>query len=252
MMPGRTVSGVPGQTRGVLHGLGDLRPERAAVEIVGALCGQLLVRLGQVGVLQRRTDGQRLALGSEEQLAAAGERLQVGQRDLFFLHEVGGDREAVPGDADRRLQVLGEAVFAVPAHRRRPGGDHARHAHRQPGVAGLFERQRRAGCGVDEQVRGARCGAHLPSVDRHHLMRLRQVDDHESAAAWPSDERLGNAKRARHRHGCVDRVAARAQHVDTRLAGVKFARGDRATGAHGNRLLDVGRRLPRGRGDRDE
>jgi hypothetical protein len=140
----------------VLHGVGDLRAQRATIKIIGAMRGQLLVSLCQVRVLQRRTDGQRLAVGSQEQLAATGERLQVGQRDLFFLHEIGRDREAAPGDIDRRLQVVSEAALAVPLRRGRPSGDHARHAHRQPGVASLFERQRLTGRQVDEQLPGAR------------------------------------------------------------------------------------------------
>ncbi len=225
--------------RRVLHGLRDLRAERAAVEIGRAVRSDLLVGAGEVRVSQGRADRQRLPVGGEEELAAAGEGLQVRQRRLLLLDEVRRDREALLGDLDGGLKVGAEAAPAVVAHRLGPGGDHARYADRQPGVPRLLERERLAGTRVDEQLWRARGGTHLASVDGDDLMRPRQVDDHETAAAGSGDEWLGDPERARNRHRSVDGVATGAQHVDAGLAGVELGRGDRAAGAGGHRLLHV-------------
>ena len=107
-----------------------------------------------------------------------------------------GDREAVLGHRDGRLEVGAEALAAVERNRLCPGGHHARHANRQPGPAGVLEGQRLAGVRVDEEVRVARRRTHLPAVDGHHLVGLGQIDHHEAAAARPGHERLGDAEGA--------------------------------------------------------
>ena len=227
---------LPGRQHRVVVGLDDGLAERAVVQVGRAVAGQQPVGLGQVGVAEQVTHGQRVA-GRGEQPVAGRVGLQFGQAGLGELLEVGVDPEPALGHPDRGLQVLGQAVPAVPADGLGPGGDHGRDAGGQRLIRGVVVAVRLAGLRVDEHRRGARGRAVLAAVDGHHLVGLGQVDDHEPAAAGAGHERDGHAQRAGRGHGGVDGVAAVGEDVDAGLGGVGVHRGHPAAGPDRDRLL---------------
>lgn len=227
----------PRRQHGMVVGLDDGLSQRPVVQVGRAVPGQQPVGLGEVRVAQHRADRQRVPRGGEQQRTARRVFAQQRQRRLGQLLEVGVHPEAALRSPDRRLQVLGKALVAVPADCRGPRGHHGRDTggERLVGCEGVVVGL--SGRRVDEHARRAGGGAVLASVDGHHLVRLRQVDHHETAAARACDVRDRHAQRALRRHCSVDRVAAALEHVDPGLAGTHVHGRDGTPGSDGQRSL---------------
>ena len=117
------------EAAGPLHALDQQVAERAAMQRRLALLGDQGQRLGVVALHQALAGLERRAVGQQ---AVGGERFveQVGGGALDAVGEIGRDREAARGVADRGLHHVGERHRAVASKREAPGAQRAGRGHR--------------------------------------------------------------------------------------------------------------------------
>ena len=117
------------EAAGLLHALDQQVAERAAMQRALALLGDQSQRLAIVGLHQARAGLQRRAIGQQ----AGGRQLvrqKLGGGALDAVGQVGRDREAAGGMADRGLHDVGERHRAVAAQGQGPGQQRARRGDR--------------------------------------------------------------------------------------------------------------------------
>jgi hypothetical protein len=92
----------------------DVLGDRAAVEGVAAILGDALQGLGQQRLAVQGADPRHLAARREGGACGRIVGDQAGQAGPMLVH-LGGDRVAVAGETDRRLQDLAQLLGAVVA-----------------------------------------------------------------------------------------------------------------------------------------
>ncbi len=199
-------------------GSGEAAGERAAIEALGALAGDLFEGAGEIGLHDRGTEHRRRSIVEKHRGAAPvggkGRAMLAGEVPVMR-----GRAEAVAGVMDRfGEQVMPRQPAELAVHRAEPG-DEARHRDRhRPGArdaAGIAlggRRQRRRAGGVE-----------------HHRTPARGIEDMvEPVAAEPRHHRLDHRERERGRDRRIDRIAAGAQRQQPGLRGQRVVRRDGA------------------------
>ena len=184
-----------------------------------------------IRILRNRPKGPRHILINKD--VAHAERLAVLEPDLRgrrilrelllparkTLRQRGGDWKSLLGNLDGGREDLGERLRAVLLDRVRSAADRAGHRDRQRTIfrdaaLGLVE--------IDRRRPRREAGA----VDELHLVRLRQIDEHEHVGAEAGHAGFDLALHRPRRHRGIDGVAAGLENPHARFGGERMAGGD--------------------------
>jgi hypothetical protein len=206
------------------HRRHDLVGDRAGIEGARAVARDRLERRRQVALHQPVARRGRGAVGLEEDPGRGRPARQPRLREQQRVDQVVLDRDAVARERERRRDQVGERELARAGaiERDRQARDRAGHADPEPALARFFRIGRAVGAEKDVGRRVARRG--LAIVDRQVLVVLRQMHQHEAAAAEITGLRQRHGERKADRDRGVDRVAALFQDLDPDAARALFLR----------------------------
>jgi hypothetical protein len=214
------------QAVAALHFGDDAFGDRAAVEAVAAMLGDLAQGPGQVRLAPVAADGRRVAVGVEEQATRLGVLAQARCALTNLVVESKAHLDPVLGEANRRRDngLEGQGAVALecqqePRHRARHAGGGV--AEELPGAIDLAIR-------ADEQVGGGGGRGPLAVVDEHLPGSVGEVQQHEAAAGQVAGARIGHGEGQPRGHGCIHGIAAGPEHLDARFGGEAFRAADHA------------------------
>ena len=230
--------GATHEAAGFLHALDQQVAERAAMQGLLTLLGDERERVRIVACHQLRAGLQRHAAGKE---AGGGEPVprEVDSRVLDAVRQIGRDGKAPGRMADRGLHHVGQRHRAVAFQGETPGAQRARRRHRLRshqilGALDVVDFRRGPGDRlVNVGMARLRHGTHAV---QDAVAAVREADMAGRAADQPHHHRLDHGQRELHGDGCIDRIAARRQHLRPRR------RGQRMVG-HGHAALAARRLL---------
>ena len=190
----------------------------AAIEHVRSLRRDLAQGSRQIAVHEHVAHRKRFPV-PEPDLRRRRKLRQLVTAALQALGQRRRDREPLFRNLDGRREHLGQRSSAVLLHRQRGAADRAGHRDRQRTIfrdaaLGLVE--------IDRRRPRREAGA----VDELHLVRLRQIDEHEHVGAEAGHAGFDLALHRPRRHRGIDGVAAGLENPHARFGGERMAGGD--------------------------
>ena len=198
--------GVANQSAVRLHERGERGGDFAVVEIRDRVVTEVSERCGEILFDDRVAGLGRGAVGLQENLAESGIAFELRGEPCDFVRQMRTGGEAAVGEFLRGRGDLLKLHGAEAPERGVDARDLTRHSHRQHAIArqflvGLAVAKVHVGTGL--QRRG------FAKIERVESVGLRDIDQHEAAAANSARCRIGNAHCQRGSRGRIDRRCRR-------------------------------------------